>query len=147
MYALRFAAVLLTALALVPAGAHLLELPHKIGLARDDYFVVQAIYRGWALLGIVSIGAILANLLLAAALRKRGEPARLPFVAGLLLVLGLAIFFGWTYPANQATANWTVAPPDWASLRSAWEWSHAANAVVTLAALCLTTAGVVGSRR
>ena len=146
MNTLRFAAVLLTALALVPAGAHLLELPHKIGLTRDDYFVVQAIYRGWALLGIVSIGAILANLLLAGALRKRSEPARLSFVAGLLLVLGLAIFFGWTYPANHATANWTIALPDWASLRSAWERSRAANAVVTLAALCLTVAGAIGGR-
>jgi hypothetical protein len=147
MNALRFAAVLLTALALVPGGAHLLELPHKIGLSRDDYFVVQAIYRGWALLGIVWIGAILANLLLAAALRRRGEPAGLPFGAGLLLLIGLAIFFGWTFPANQATADWTLAPADWASLRSAWEWSHAVNAVLTLAALCLATAGAVAGRR
>jgi hypothetical protein len=39
----------LTALALVPAGAHLFELPNKIGLSQDRYFIVQSIYRGWAL--------------------------------------------------------------------------------------------------
>ena len=36
---------ILTALALVPAGAHLFELPNKIGLAQDQYFIVQSIYR------------------------------------------------------------------------------------------------------
>jgi len=40
---LRLAAILLTALALVPAGAHLLALPNKIGLPQAGYFVVQGI--------------------------------------------------------------------------------------------------------
>jgi hypothetical protein len=31
---------------LVPSGAHLFALPNKIGLAQDQYFVVQNIYRG-----------------------------------------------------------------------------------------------------
>src|SRR5690606_16447499 len=54
----QFLAIMLTALALVPAGAHFFELPNKIGLAEDDYFVVQNIYRGWALFGIVLFGAL-----------------------------------------------------------------------------------------
>ena len=41
-------AVILTAVALVPSGAHLAELPNKLSLDRDQYFVVQQIYRGWA---------------------------------------------------------------------------------------------------
>ena len=45
--AAQLSAILLTALALVPAGAHLFELPNKIGLSQQDYFVVQGIYRGW----------------------------------------------------------------------------------------------------
>jgi hypothetical protein len=44
-----FAAIILTALALVPGGAHLLALPNKIGLTQADYFIVQGIYRGWAI--------------------------------------------------------------------------------------------------
>ena len=48
-------AIVLTALALVPAGAHLLELPSKMKLADEAYFMVQNIYRGWAWLGIVLV--------------------------------------------------------------------------------------------
>lgn len=43
-----FIAVFFVALALGPALAHLLELPNKINLGREDYLTVQQIYRGWA---------------------------------------------------------------------------------------------------
>ena len=49
------------------------------------------------------------------------------------------IFFAWTYPANQATRNWTVVPPNWLQLRQHWEYAHATNAVLTFVALCLLT--------
>ena len=60
-------------------------------------------------------------------------------MAGLILAGTLAIFFAWTYPANQATNNWTTVAADWESLRSQWEFSHAANAVLTFIALCCAT--------
>jgi hypothetical protein len=74
--AAAFLAIVLTALALVPAGAHLFEVPNKIGLAQEEYFVVQDIYRGWALFGIVLSGALAANLWLAMALRRQRWPSR-----------------------------------------------------------------------
>ena len=43
---LYFIALFFVALALGPALAHLLELPNKITLAREDYLTVQQIYRG-----------------------------------------------------------------------------------------------------
>jgi hypothetical protein len=43
-----FVALLASALMLGPALAHAFELPAKIGLSREEYFVVQQIYRGWA---------------------------------------------------------------------------------------------------
>jgi hypothetical protein len=46
-------ALLSSAVSLGAALAHLFELPNKISLSRDDYFVVQGIYRGWSRLGIV----------------------------------------------------------------------------------------------
>lgn len=46
---LQWIALLFMALTLVPAGAHLFALPNKIDLAAEPYFVVQGIYRGWAL--------------------------------------------------------------------------------------------------
>ncbi|TMJ67612.1 MAG: DUF1772 domain-containing protein, partial [Alphaproteobacteria bacterium] len=58
----------MTALAFVPVGAHLFELPNKIGLSEQHYFVVQSIYRGWALFGVVIFAAIAANLTVAATL-------------------------------------------------------------------------------
>ncbi|GAA0586031.1 membrane protein [Craurococcus roseus] len=142
---LQALAVLSTALALVPAGAHLFELPNKAGLPRDPYFAVQALYRGWALFGFVWIGAMAANLGLAAAFwrRRRRGPARLALAAGLLVALSLAVFFAWTYPANLATENWTRAPPDWEALRSQWEWSHAANAGLVFLALCSVVLSVL----
>ena len=145
--ALRLGTVLLTALALVPAGAHLLELPNKIGLPREAYLIAQGLYRGWATLGAVWIGALLANLVLAAALRRRGQRAawRAALGAGLLLALSLAVVFAGTGPAHQATATWTVLPPGWEALRRQWEYAHAANAVLVFLALCLSVLSALGS--
>ena len=143
---MQFLAVVFTALALVPAGAHLFELPNKIGLAEEEYFVVQSIYRGWALFGIVLFGALAANLALAIMARRRRAPFRLALVAFLLVAATLAIFFTWTYPANQATSNWTVVPANWQELRLQWEYAHAANAGLTFLALCAVTWSVLLTR-
>src|SRR5215472_3022140 len=69
----QFLAIMLTALALVPSGAHLAALPNKIAMAQTAYFVAQQIYAGWALFGIVPFGALVANLAHAVALRKLGR--------------------------------------------------------------------------
>jgi len=89
----QFAAVVLTALALVPGGAHLLELPHKISLLQDQYFVVQGIYRGWALIGIVVIAALVANLVLAFMQRGRAAASGFALFAALCIAVTLVIFF------------------------------------------------------
>jgi hypothetical protein len=142
----QFLAIVLTALALVPAGAHLFELPNKIGLAEEAYFVVQGIYRGWALFGIVLFGALAANLALAIMVRRKRAPFRLASLAFLAVAATLAIFFTWTYPANLATRDWTVVPTNWQELRLQWEYAHAANAVLTFLALCAVTWSVLLTR-
>lgn len=144
--ALQFAALILTALALVPVGAHLAELANKIGLARESYFIVQRIYSGWALFGVVIIAAICTNLALALMLWLRRAPFWPSLAAGLILGATLIVFFVWTYPANVATANWTVIPPDWQTLRAQWEASHAANALLTLLALCCAAWSAAAAR-
>ncbi|WP_342237006.1 hypothetical protein [Inquilinus sp. OTU3971] len=143
MKALQFLAVVLTALALVPGGAHLLAMPNKLSLDETAYFAVQGTYRGWALLGIVLVVAIAADTALAIGVRRQPVPFRLALAGGLCLAATLAVFFLWTYPANQATANWTAVPDDWAALRRQWEYSHAANAILTFVALCLVTLSVL----
>jgi hypothetical protein len=142
----QFLALALTALALVPSGAHLFALPGKISLGAEQYFIVQNIYRGWSLFGIVLIGALIANLALALLLRGRGAPFALALFGFFCIALTLVVFFIWTFPANQATNNWTTIPNDWEQLRRQWEYSHAANAVVTFAAFCSVALSLLMTR-
>jgi hypothetical protein len=99
---LQFVAVVLTALAFVPGGAHLFELLNKMGLPEQQYFIVQSIYRGWALFGVVIFAAIGANLLLSVVLWRRGKTFWLSLAAGLILTVTLLVFFhGRTRPTKR----------------------------------------------
>ena len=135
MSAARFFSLLFVALNLAPGLAHLLELPNKIDLSRDEYRIVQQIYRGWALLGAVVAGALLSTLLLTLKVRKHPKTFALTLTALLCLIGSQLIFWIFTFPTNQVTNNWTVLPPDWESLRDRWEYSHAAGAVLNFGAL------------
>ncbi|MBI2740406.1 MAG: DUF1772 domain-containing protein [Rhodospirillales bacterium] len=132
-----FVALLASALVLGPALAHLFELPNKIGLSRDEYFIVQKAYRGWSLFGWLLLVQVAA--LAAAAYLARMEPLVLTLVLlALAAVAGAQIVFWlFTYPANTATANWTMPPEGWEKLRRQWEYSHAAGAALQLLCLCL----------
>jgi hypothetical protein len=55
-----------------------------------------------------------------------------------LIAVSLVVFFNYTFPANQATANWTVIPEGWERLRATWEYSHAVNALINTAAFLAT---------
>jgi hypothetical protein len=136
-----------TAVALGPALAHLFELPNKINLPKDDYFTVQRIYAGWSLLGgllalqFVAIGSVVLTA------RNDRRLWTLALVALVCLVGAQALFWIFTYPANAATANWTVQPEDWQALRRRWEYSHAAGALLQLAAMACLSLGAVRDNR
>jgi hypothetical protein len=131
----RFCSLLFAALALAPALAHLLELPNKINLSRADYLTVQQLYRGWAWLGIVVVGALLSTLALTIMLRNRGRAFALTLVAFLCIAGTQVVFWTFTFPVNRQTMNWSVMPENWAALRAQWEYSHAAAAVLNCIAL------------
>jgi hypothetical protein len=130
-----FVALLSTTLALGGALAHLFELPNKIPLPLDRYFIVQQIYRGWwqfayvLAIQLLSIAGVIAL--------SGGEPrVRRPAVVALLCLLAAqAVFWTWTQPANAATDNWTTQPANADALRRQWEYSHAAGAVFQLLAI------------
>ena len=147
MKTLQFIAIVLTALALVPGGAHLFALPNKIHLSESSYFIAQNIYRGWVLLGIVLIGAVLANAALAVLMCGQRPAFILALISTLGLIATLAIFFTFTCPANQVTNNWTQVPANWEELRWQWEVSHAVNAAITFAALWSLTISVLLARK
>jgi hypothetical protein len=142
----HFAAILLAALALVPAGAHVLELPRKMALSEPDYLVAQSLYRGWALSGIVIVATLLAEVALAWLARHDRRRLALAAAAGVSTLVTLVIFFVWTQPANAATGNWTRLPANWESLRRQWEYSHAAGAFFALLSLVLLAAAAATRR-
>lgn len=142
----RFLSLLFTALALAPAMAHLLELANKIALPRDDYLTVQHIYDGWALLGFVVFGALLATLALAVLTRRRGREFAYALTAFLSIAGTQVIFWTFTFPANRITRNWTVLPDNWMAVRAQWEYSHAASALLNLLALVAVILSVLARR-
>ncbi len=137
---IAFAAIILTGSALIAPAAHLLELPNKIAMGPNDYFVVQRIYSGWWRVGLLLPAALVANVALAVAARRDSTALLLAMFAAALIALNLAIFFVCTEPANAATGNWTTRPANWLDLRRQWEYSHASNAGIMFVAFCATTA-------
>lgn len=146
MRALHLVAVLLTALSMSAGWAHLLALPNKMALSHDDYLTVQQIYRGWAWLGFVVVGALVSTLALAVVQRTQGVRAGHSVVAALCIALALVVFFSITFPVNQATQNWMMLPSNWETLRARWEWSHAVGALLYLVALVSLALGALARR-
>lgn len=144
MNALKILALALTALILIPSGAHLFELPGKIGLESEQYFVVQGIYAGWSLFRVPIFAALAVNLMLAVALRPT-EPkaARWALASAVLIGISLVVFITWVFPANLATANWTLPSEGWEDLRRQWEYGHAVNAVIVFLAFIATSVAAV----
>jgi hypothetical protein len=126
--------------------AHLLSLPNKMALSRDEYLIVQQIYRGWALLGIAFFGALLSTLVLTIMVRANQRVFYLTLTATLCIGLSLLVFFLFTYPANQQTLNWTMSPENWQELRRQWEYSHAVGAGLSFAALMALVLGLLIER-
>ncbi len=132
---LKFSTIFFAVITLGALLAHLFALPGKINLPKDDYLVVQGIYRGWAWLGIFEIGAIPLTLIWAVWERKKKNIFPWLITSLIIFIISLVIFFMFTFPANQATANWTALPQDWEGLRKNWEYSHAVRAVLNLTGL------------
>ncbi|HZA97785.1 MAG TPA: hypothetical protein VE399_03345 [Gemmatimonadales bacterium] len=143
----RFLAVMSTAVAMAAGFAHLLELPNKMSLVRQDYLTVQQIYRGWALLGVAVVSALVTTGVVALLVRARPSEFYLTVAATLCIALSLVVFFLFTYPANQQTRNWTILPDNWEALRRQWEYSHAVGAGLYFVALSALTLSLLVGRK
>ncbi|MFL5496071.1 MAG: hypothetical protein ACJ8DC_16930 [Gemmatimonadales bacterium] len=78
--------------------------------------------------------------------RARRSEFRLTMLAAGCIALSLIVFFLFTFPANQATQNWTVLPDNWESLRRQWEYSHAVAAGLDFLALTALTLSLLVGR-
>jgi hypothetical protein len=140
---LPFASLVFTTLTLVPAMAHLFEMPNKMQLSAADYLVVQQLYQGWAVMGAFTIAALLSVLGWAIVARRVDDQETFTWVVSALgcLVASQIVYWSFTFPSNMATENWTTLPDNWTVLRNQWEYSHAVNAgFISLAILCLLSA-------
>lgn len=136
---LRFLAIVSVGICLIPAGAHLFELPNKMSLPPREYMIVQRIYAGWSLFGIPIIAAL--------AMVRSNRAAFLFSLAALIcLAAAQAIFWTFTYSMNVASNNWTVMPDGFEAARRQWEYSHAVNAVLTFAAFATITLAVLADK-
>jgi hypothetical protein len=142
-----FISLLSTALSMAAGFAHLLELPHKLQLTGQEYLTVQQIYRGWAWLGIVIFTALFSNLCLTIRSRRDRTMFRHSLTAFLCIVGAQILFWLFTFPVNQETQNWTILLPDWQQLRSRWEYSHAAGAVLNLIAVIALIMAALNTQR
>ena len=132
---LFFLAIMLTAIAMGAALAHLFELPNKIDIGAADYLTVQRNYDNWWIVGLSVPLAFLSVLALTVALGGTGTPFTFALIALLLLVGELVVFWGFTAPVNRATENWTMLPSNWEELRDQWEYSHAVRAILYVVAM------------
>jgi hypothetical protein len=115
-------------------------------LPENEYAVVQQIYRGWAMLAVVILIALLSTLILAISIKGRQFGFGYAFAAFVCMALSLLVFFSLTFPVNKLTANWTVMPVNWQQARDKWEYSHAVNGGLNFIALLLLIIGVTGRR-
>jgi hypothetical protein len=139
-----FGAIVFSGLALIPAAAHVMELPNKIHLSREDYLVAQKLYRGWQFVAPVVLLALVGTGLLYGQARTAGPgPAAASAIAFLCVAATQAVFWAFTFPVNRATRNWTEAPAHWEALRRRWEYSHATSALLNLVAFCAAVLAVL----
>lgn len=142
-----FIVLLATALALGAALAHALELPNKINLPKDEYFVVQKAYRGWSQLSYLLVIELIAMLTVAALSRHEPQELWPTIIAIVCLIAAQAVFWTFTYPANVVTDNWTAVPAQWEDVRARWEYSHLVGAAFQLMAMSALIVAVLARAR
>lgn len=151
---LRCATILLVALVMGLAFAHVLERPAKELYDASLYLTLQkSLYVWW---GPPHIGGVLEPLTIVAtallAFFQRGIKREIWLSAGALIALLLAfpvVFFWLVAPANVgfATTTLPVIPANWTDLRSNWELGHTIRFALQLVALALLVASLAWSTK
>lgn len=143
----RFITIMLTALALAAAQAHLMELPGKMTYDGRLYVMLhRTLYpmfgytAGWA-----EGFALMSVIGLTWAVRKRGAAFRLTLTAAICQIAAMTTFLVFVQPANITMAAWPLdsIPHDWVDWRDQWEYAHAARAVLLMLALAAMVLSVV----
>lgn len=135
----RWLTIMLTALSLVPALAHLLEMPAKMTYDGALWLrLQQTLYGAFGTFGAAfEVGAVVTAIVLVILVRDRRPAFGWTLLGAMCVVAAHVAFWIWLAPVNAtiaATAPGTL-PADWMGLRSRWEYTHAARAVLQIIAL------------
>lgn len=139
----RFVTLIFAVITLSALLSRLLELPGKMELTKENYQVVQSIYGDWIVEGFCEGAAIVLTIFLSIIERRKKRTRILLIVAWSLFLISVAVFFIFTVPVDKATENWSVLPADWEVLRSQWEYSYAARALLNLTGFCFLVFAVL----
>ncbi len=138
----RFAAVMLAALALTMGSAHVLELPQKMHYDAEMYSAVNTtLYRLFAMVGAVYIlGCLVCTALLAYMLRRRPSACRWTLLAVAFFALSFASWLALVALVNSTIAAAMAASPEtvpalWMELRTRWEYGHVVGFALHLVGL------------
>jgi hypothetical protein len=146
----------LVVLTVVTSLAHVLELPGKMRLTRDQYLTVQPIYYpGFTYAGVaepLSIVALAVLLWLSPRFTAAFWLLALALVAAMLTHL---LYWVLVAPVNRVWLRGEALPEsarrffgmtehagetDWTALRDRWEWSHVCRAATSMTAFLLLVA-------
>lgn len=139
MKTLRFLTIMLVALSLGAAFAHLLEMPAKLAYDGGLWLhLLQTLYPAFGRVsGVCEIGAVIAAWVLLVAVRGRPQAFRWTLLAAACLAATHAIFWIWVVPVNAELVPLSAdtLPADWERLRKQWEFAHASRAILQIVAL------------
>jgi Na+/melibiose symporter-like transporter len=128
--------LILVVVAMVPAWAHVLELPGKLRLTRDAYFAIQPIYSPEFTIASFSEPLAIISTLVLVAVTPRASADFWWTLAALFGVIGMhAVYWLFTHPVNNfwlqgesVSRQNDALPPHWTELRDRWEYSHVVRA-------------------
>lgn len=143
----RWLTIMLTALSLAPALAHLLEMPAKMTYDGPLWLKVQqTLYGAFGTFGgAFEVGALVTAVVLMILVRDRRPAFGWTLVGAVCVVAAHAAFWIWLAPVNATIAAATTGtlPADWMGLRNQWEYTHAARAVLQILALGALTFSIL----
>ena len=135
----RLVTILLTALSMGLALAHLLEMPAKITYEGALWLrLKQTLYHAFGTVGaFFEVGAVLASVVLAFLVRHRPGAFGWTLFGALCLVAMHAVYWLRVAPVNATIVPLTpdTLPADWTRLRDQWEHTHALRAVLQVVAV------------
>lgn len=136
----RLATILLTALSMGAALAHLLEMPAKTAYDAGLWLhLLQTLYPpGFGTAGAVfEVASLVSVAILVVLVRHRSPALGWTLVGAACLVASHALFWLRVAPVNTTLLPLTAdtLPPDWMRLRDQWEHTHALRAVLQIVAL------------